>query len=392
MKIKIAKRMSLLEPSSTIAISTKAGELKASGKDVISFSAGEPDFDTPQKIKDAAIRALEEGKTKYTPVGGTPAIKKAIVAKLKRDNNLDYELDEVCVNVGAKHSLFNVFAALIEEGDEVIIPAPYWVTYPELAKYYGGVSVVVQTSADNKFKLTPNELKKAISTKTKALILTSPCNPTGSTYSKQELKELAEVLKGSNVVVISDEIYEKIIYTNEKFTSTASINDDMLSRTITINGLSKCVSMTGWRFGYVACKDKQLIKDITKLQSQSTSNICSITQEASIVGLSSELDADINKMKEAFRARRDLAVSLLNKIDNLNVIAPDGAFYLFVDISKIEKDCFKFCSELLQDKFVALIPGGAFGMSGYFRLSFVASDEDIKEGISRIGDFIANKY
>ena len=281
----LAKRMDTLSESMTIAITTLAKELKASGKDVLSFSAGEPDFGTPQVIKDAAIEALDKGETTYTAVDGTPEVRKAIAQKLKRDNGLDYEAGEIIVSVGAKHSLFNLFQAAIDEGDEVIIPAPFWVTYPEQVKYSNGTPVIVNTTDESEFKITPEQLKAAITPKTKMLILTTPSNPTGSLYTKEELEGLAEVLKDTDVMVVSDEMYEKLVYDGKKFTAAASINEDMLNRTITINGLSKSVSMTGWRFGYLACKDKGLVKAMKKLQSQCTSNINSITQYAAITAL-----------------------------------------------------------------------------------------------------------
>jgi len=388
MKAIFAKRMDKLSPSMTIAISTLAAELKASGKDVLSFSAGEPDFDTPQKIKDSAIEALNSGKTKYTAVAGTVDVKTAIKNKLKKDNNLDYDISDIMVNVGAKHSLFNIFQALIDEGDEVIIPAPYWVTYPELAKYSGGVPIAIDTTDESGFKITPTQLKEAITPKTKILILTSPSNPTGSVYSKSELEALAEILKDTNIWVISDEMYEKLIYDNLEFTATASISDDMFDRTITVNGLSKSVAMTGWRFGYLATPNKELIKAMTKLQSQSTSNINSITQHASIVALDGEVDEDIEMMRVQFEKRRDLACELFNAIDGLSVVKPQGAFYLFVNIKDVDTNSLTFCEQLLKDTGVAVVPGVGFGLDGYFRFSFATDEATIKEGISRIENFV----
>ena len=305
---KLASRMDILSESMTIAISTLARDLKESGKDIISFSAGEPDFDTPQKIKDAAIEALNTAKTKYTAVAGTAEVKSAIVTKLKNENNLTYNSCDIMVNVGAKHSLFNIFQAIIDEGDEVIIPAPYWVTYPELAKYSGGIPVEIQTNDASEFKMTASQLKDAITPKTKMLILTTPSNPTGSVYSKKELQEIAKVLEGTNIWVISDEMYEKLIYDGLEFTATASISDDMYQRTITVNGLSKSVAMTGWRFGYLATPHQELIKAMTKLQSQSTSNINSITQHASITALLGEVNDEIEMMRLEFEKRRNVPV------------------------------------------------------------------------------------
>ncbi len=386
----LTKRINTLSESITIAVSTLAQELKAEGKDILSFSAGEPDFDTPQIIKDAGIKAIQEGFTKYTAVDGIPELKKAVIEKLKRDNGLTYEMNQVIVNNGAKHSLFNLFQATIEEGDEVIIPAPYWVTYPELVKYCGGNPVTIETDDSTGFKITAAQLKAAITPKTKMLILTTPSNPTGAIYSKEELEALAEVLKGTDILVASDEMYEKLTYEGE-FVSTASISEDMFKRTITINGLSKSVAMTGWRFGYMASAESELIKATKKLQSQSTSNICSITQKAAIAGLNGSADADIAMMREEFKKRRDEAVKLFNEIDGLSVLKPDGAFYLFVNIKEVSNDSLTFAKELLESKGVAVVPGVGFGSEGYFRFSFASSLENIREGIKRIAEFVEEK-
>ncbi len=385
-----SSKIQSLSESATIAISTLAKELKAQGKDVLSFSAGEPDFDTPQAIKDEAIKALNEGFTKYTPVAGITELLKAIADKLKRENNLDYEPNEILVSNGAKQSLFNAIQALVEEGDEVIIPVPFWVTYPELVKYSGGVSKFIQTDEKNHFKITPKQLQDALSPKTKMLILTTPSNPTGMLYSKAELEALSEVLKDTKVWVLSDEIYEKLVY-NGSFVSCASINEDMKKRTITINGLSKSVAMTGWRIGYAASKDKKLIKLMNNLQSQCTSNINSITQKASIVALNGMVDKEIEVMRIAFQKRCDLAHAQINAIEGLQVLKPDGAFYLFINIGNLCKgDSMRFCHELLEKEGVALVPGKAFGLEGYVRLSFACSEEQIKQGIERLARFVKN--
>jgi aspartate aminotransferase len=383
----LTNRINSLSASMTIAISTLAAELKAEGKDILSFSAGEPDFDTPQVIKDEAIKAINDGHTKYTAVDGTVAVKKAIQDKLKRENNLEYGLDNITVNVGAKHSLFNLFQAVIQEGDEVIIPAPYWVTYPELTKYSGGNVVEIHTTQENGFKITADELKNAITDKTKMLILTTPSNPTGAVYTKEELENLAKVLEGTNILVASDEMYEKLTY-DVDFVSAAAISEDMYNRTITINGLSKSVAMTGWRFGYMASPKLDLMKAMKKLQSQSTSNINSITQQAAIAGLDGRANADVEMMKKEFIKRRDLAVDMFNKIDGLSVLKPDGAFYLFVNISKVSNDSMKFCSELLEKGLVAVVPGIAFGSEGFFRFSFATDEQSIIDGINRIENFV----
>lgn len=384
-----SQKIQNLSESATIAISTLASELKAKGRDVLSFSAGEPDFDTPQVIKDEAIRALNSGFTKYTPVPGIPELREAIAKKLKRENGLSYTSKQVLVSNGAKQSLFNIFQALINDGDEVIIPAPYWVTYPELVIYSGGKPVFITTDENSNFKITAKQLKNAITPKTKILVLTTPSNPTGMVYTKAELTEIAEVLKDTKIWVVSDEMYEKLVY-GVKFTSAASISEDMMKRTITVNGLSKSVAMTGWRMGYLATTDDKLVKLMDNLQSQCTSNINSITQKASVVALNGDADRDIEMMRQAFEKRRDLACDLINNIGGLSVQKPQGAFYLFINIKGIARfagDSMKFCSELLSEQGVALVPGSAFGMDGYVRLSFACSTEQIIEGIKRIEKF-----
>ncbi|MGE4456280.1 MAG: pyridoxal phosphate-dependent aminotransferase [Arcobacteraceae bacterium] len=387
----LSKRVNVLSESMTIAISTLARDLKASGKDVLSFSAGEPDFDTPQKIKDAAIEALNKGVTKYTAVEGTVECRRAVANKLKRENGLDYAPSDIVINVGAKHSLFNLFQAVIEEGDEVIIPAPYWVTYPELVLYSGGKPIFIETNDASSFKMTAKQLRDAITPKTKMVVITSPSNPTGAVYTKSELEEIAEVLKGTKIIVASDEMYEKLLYDGSTFTATASISKDMYDRTVTINGLSKSVAMTGWRFGYLASCNKELINAINKLQSQSTSNINSITQYAAITALNGDVDTEIESMRVEFEKRRNLACDLLNKIDGLSVVKPSGAFYLFVNIKKVENDSMKFCKELLEEVGVAVVPGLGFGMDGYFRLSFATDEKTIIDGIGRIEKFVKSK-
>ncbi len=386
----LSERIQKLSPSMTIAISTLAKELKAEGKDILSFSAGEPDFDTPEPIKKAAIKALNEGFTKYTPVAGIPELLDAISLKLKRDNNLEYERSQIIVSNGAKQSLFNLTQTLIDDGDEVIIPAPYWVTYPELVKYAGGNPVIINTDDRSGFKITAAQLKAAITPKTKMLILTTPSNPTGSVYSKTELEALASVLMDTNIVVVSDEMYEKLIFGESTFTSVASISDDMYQRTITVNGLSKSVAMTGWRFGYLACSSEKLVSKMNSLQSQSTSNISSITQKAAIVALNGSVDEEIESMRQAFEARAKEAVELFNEIEGVSVNRPDGAFYLFVNIKELTNDSMEFCKELLAEYGVAVVPGLAFGSDGYFRFSFATDIVPIREGIRRISKFCKN--
>ncbi len=386
----LTKRVNSLNESMTIAISTLAGELKAQGKDILAFSAGEPDFNTPDVIKKAGIKAIEDGYTKYTAVPGNPELLEAISKKLKRDNNLEYKPSQIIVSNGAKQSLFNLFQVMIEDGDEVIIPAPYWVTYPELVTYSGGKNVFIQTDDTRNFKITPQQLKEAITDKTKLLILTTPSNPTGALYSKEELEAIGEVLEGTSIKVASDEMYEKLVYDGE-FNAVASISEDMFKRTITINGLSKSVAMTGWRMGYLATPDDSLIKAMKKLQSQSTSNICSITQKASIPALDGSADEDIEMMRKVFKARRDMAVELINDSDKISVIKPDGAFYLFINIKKVTNDSMDFATKLLENKGVAVVPGIGFGSDGYIRFSFATDEESIKEGIKRLKEFVS-KY
>ncbi len=385
----LSKRVEVLSESITIAISTLAKQMRDEGKDILSFSAGEPDFGTPDVIKNAAIEAIKEGNSGYTPVPGIPQVLKAIQTKLKVENNLNYAIDDIITNVGAKHSLFNLFQVLLNEGDEVIIPAPYWVTYPEVVKYSKGTPVFIETTDADEFKITPKQLRDAITKKTKILVLNTPSNPTGSVYSKDELEALAEVLKGTDILVFSDEMYEKIIFDGLKFTSVASISEDMFKRTITINGLSKSVAMTGWRFGYLATPIKEITKAVKKLQSQSTSNINSITQCAAIPALLGEVNSDIEMMRKAFEKRRNIAVKLFNDIDGLSVIKPKGAFYLFVNFKKISNDSVDFCKKLLLEKGVATVPGAGFGCEGYFRFSYATDEESIIKGIERIKSFVS---
>ncbi|MDZ7819934.1 MAG: pyridoxal phosphate-dependent aminotransferase [Aliarcobacter sp.] len=389
--MKIANRMETLSPSVTMAITALARELKAQGKDILSFSAGEPDFDTPEIIKQAAIKAINDGQTKYTAVEGIIATKQAIINKLKKDHGLDYKLDGIVISNGAKHSLFNLFQVLIEKGDEVIIPAPYWVTYPEQVKFSDGVPVFIETDDSTDFKITPEQLKAAITPRTKVLLLNTPSNPTGSVYSKEELLALGEVLKGTDIIVFSDEMYEKIIYNGKKFTAAAEVSEDMFKRTVTINGLSKAVAMTGWRFGYLATPDVALAKALTKLQGQVTSNINTMTQYAAIPALEGDADETIEMMRVEFEKRKNIAVKSFNEIKGLSTIDPDGAFYAFVNIKEVTNDSMKFCADLLEQKGVALVPGLAFGTEGYVRFSFATDLATIQEGIKRIKEFVENK-
>ncbi|MDR3345717.1 MAG: pyridoxal phosphate-dependent aminotransferase [Campylobacteraceae bacterium] len=388
----LSQRVLHLSESITVAISSLAKELKASGKDVLGFSAGEPDFDTPKAVKDAAIIAIESGFSKYTAVAGTNEVLQAVADKLKRDNNVSYKPSDIVVNVGAKHSLFSLFQVLINHGDEAIIPSPYWVTYPEVIGYCGGVSVFLPTDDSTGFKITPKQLKDAITPKTKLFILNNPSNPTGSVYTKKELEGLADVLKGTKVLVVADEIYEKLLFGDATFTSFASLSEDAYQRTITINGLSKSAAMTGWRFGYLATPNKEIAGAVKKLQSQSVSNITSIIQKAAIPALDGTIDKDIEMMRKTFEHRRDLATKEFNAINGISVVNPSGAFYLFVNIKDICSDSMKFCKELLEEAGIAVVPGIGFGMDGYFRFSYATDEKSIEAGIKRIKAFVEKKY
>ncbi|RXJ79682.1 pyridoxal phosphate-dependent aminotransferase [Arcobacter sp. F2176] len=390
--MKIAKRMENLSPSVTMAITALGRELKAQGKDILSFSAGEPDFDTPDIVKQAAIKAIQNGHTKYTAVEGITETKKAIINKLKKDHGLNYTLDEIIISNGAKHSLFNLFQVLIEEGDEVIIPSPYWVTYPEQVKFSDGVPVFIETDDTTSFKVTADQIKEAITPKTKVLLLNTPSNPTGAVYTKEELTAIGKVLEGTDILVLSDEMYEKIIYDGKKFCTAAEVSEDMFQRTITINGLSKAVAMTGWRFGYLATPQKNLVKAMIKLQGQVTSNVNSITQYAAIPALEGEADDTIEIMRKEFEKRRDIAVERFNAIKGITCLKPDGAFYLFINIKELTFDSMKFCSDLLAEKGVAVVPGLAFGTEGYFRFSFATDLDSILKGITRIEEFVNENY
>ncbi|AXH10091.1 aspartate aminotransferase [Malaciobacter halophilus] len=389
--MKIAQRMENLSPSVTMAITALGRELKAQGRDILSFSAGEPDFDTPDVIKNAAIKAIKDGHTKYTAVEGITETKQAIINKLKRDHGLEYSLEHIVISNGAKHSLFNLFQILLDKGDEVIIPAPYWVTYPEQVKFSDGVPVFIETDDSSKFKITATQLKEAITPKTKALVLNMPANPTGAVYSKKELEEIGKVLEGTDILVLSDEMYEKIIYDGGNFTAAAQISQDMFERTITINGLSKAVAMTGWRFGYIATPKIEIVKTMIKLQGQVTSNVNSVTQYAAIPALEGEADENIEAMRKEFEKRRDIAVKAFNSIKGVSCIAPKGAFYLFVNIKEVTNNSIKFCEQLLEEEGVAVVPGLAFGTEGYFRFSFATDLESIEKGIQRIKNFIEKK-
>ena len=387
MTIKINHRIKEVLGSSTLAITAKAKELKAQGKDVVNFAAGEPDFDTPDSIKQAAVRALEEGKTKYTPSTGTPELRKAIAAKFKRDNNLTYDPNQIAVSCGAKHSIYNIIQVLADEGDEVIIPAPYWVSYPEMVKISGALSRIVPTTPKTGFKITAEQLEENTNGHSRIVVLSSPSNPTGMLYSRKELESIAKVCVKHNLWVISDEIYEKLIYTDEPFTSIASLNKDIFDLTFTVNGVSKAYSMTGWRIGYAA-GNPEVMDYVKKFQDHSTSNPTSISQEAALQALSEPEEA-IKKMRDIFKERLALMMSLVDKIPNVSYIKPQGAFYLFCDFSRFG-DCAVVAKRILDEVNVAVIPGDSFGAPGYIRLSFTTSNERISEGITRIAQWAKN--
>ncbi|MDD2524490.1 MAG: pyridoxal phosphate-dependent aminotransferase [Endomicrobiaceae bacterium] len=387
----LSKRVQAIQPSPTLAIDAKAKKLKSQGIDVISFGTGEPDFDTPQNIKDFAIDAINKGFTKYCPVAGTVELKNAIINKFKKENNLDYTADEIIVSCGAKHSLYNIFQAIFNEGDEVIIPAPYWVSYPDMALLAGAKPVIIKTEDKNSFKINPNTISNVVTNKTKALILNSPSNPTGSTYTREELEKIAKVCIDNKLLIISDEIYEKLVYDNFKFYSIAEISPEVKAQTLVVNGVSKAFAMTGWRIGYTA-GPKEIISAMTKIQSQSTSNPTSISLKAATEALNGPQDS-IELMRIEFEKRRNYIVERLNKMGEIECLNPSGAFYVFPNVSKllgkkyngkIINTDMELADYLLDQAKVAVVPGTAFGASGYIRLSYATSMENIQKGLDRI--------
>ena len=390
----VSNSLKRIKPSPTIAVTQKARELKAAGKDVIGLGAGEPDFDTPQNIKAAAIEAINKGDTKYTAVDGTPELKKAIVNKFKRENNLEYSTNEITVGTGGKQVIYNALMATLTKGDEVIIPAPYWVSYPDMVLLAGGNPKIVKCNESDSFKLTPKNLKKVITKKTKWLILNSPSNPTGASYTREEIEALSEVLiKNKNVHILSDDNYEHITYDNFNFFTIAQV-PKLKNRTLTMNGVSKSYAMTGWRIGYAA-GSKEIIKAISKIQSQSTSNPSSISQAAAVEALNGTQDF-IKKRSNAFRERRDFVVNSLNNIKGISCLKPNGAFYVFPSCKKLlgKKNKIKtdseFVEKLLQKANVAVVQGSAFGLDGYFRISYDTSMEKLKIAMERIKTFCEN--
>ncbi|MEK7272144.1 MAG: pyridoxal phosphate-dependent aminotransferase [Nitrospirota bacterium] len=395
--MRLSKKTYSVKPSPTLAIDAKAKSLKASGVDVISFGVGEPDFDTPENIKEAAIKAIRSGFTKYTPVGGTDELKTAIIEKLKKDNGLIYEKNEIIVSCGAKHCLYNIAEALYDVGDEVILPAPYWVSYPDQIVLNGAVPVIVKTEEGNSFKIKPEILEAHLSKKTKALILNSPSNPTGLAYDRKSLEAIAEIAVKHDFYIISDEIYEKLIYDGFEHVSIASLGDEIKQRTLVVNGISKSYAMTGWRIGFAA-GPKDIINAMTNIQSQSTSNPTSISQKAAVEALTGTQDF-ILKMVSEFDKRRKYMVERLNNIKGVSCIKPVGAFYAFPNVSSYYGRSFKgnsikssmdLSAYLLDEAKVAVVPGAAFGDDRYIRLSYATSMENIQKGLDRIENALSN--
>ena len=393
--MKLADRVNKIQPSPTLAIDAKAKALIAQGVDIIGFGAGEPDFGTPENIKQAGKKAIDDGFTKYMPVGGADDLKDAIIAKMKKDHGIEYSRDEISVACGAKHSLYNISQALIQEGDEVIIPAPYWVSYPDQVVLAGGTPVFIETDEASAFKITPAQLEQAITPKTKALILNSPCNPTGTSYSIEEMKALGEVCLKHDFMIISDDIYERLIYDGLVFNNIVQVVPKLKSRVVVVNGVSKTYAMTGWRIGY-ACGPKELISAMTKMQSQSTSNATSVAQKASVEALNGPQDV-VNDMIKQFEKRRTYIVSRLNSMPGVTCFNSTGAFYVFPNFSSFYGKSFNgklidnssdFAAYLLENAKVALVPGIAFGADNYARLSYACSMENIEKGMDRIEEAI----
>jgi aspartate aminotransferase len=384
-----------IEPSITLAITAKAKKMKSEGIDVVGFGAGEPDFNTPEYIQEAAIRAIREGFTKYTPASGILELKEAIVKKFHEDNGLTYSPAQIIISTGAKQCLANVFSSTLNPGDEVIIPVPYWVSYPELVRLADGVPVFVETKEENKFKYTVEALRKSVTDKTKIIIINSPNNPTGTVYTREELEVIADFAKEKNLLILSDEIYEKLIYGNTKHISIASLSKDAYERTIVINGVSKAYSMTGWRIGYAAASES-IIKLMTNIQSHTTSNPNSIAQYAALAALTIK-DSSMDMMVKEFKNRRDYMVDKINSIEDLSCIKPEGAFYVMINISGVFgkrccdteiKDSLIFSEKLLEKEKVAVVPGIGFGLDNYVRVSYATSMENIEKGLNRIENFI----
>lgn len=387
MNLQLSTRVQSIKPSPTLAVTNRAAELRAAGQDIIGLGAGEPDFDTPQHIKDAAIDAITNGFTKYTAVDGTPALKNAIINKFKNDNGLDYQANQILVSCGGKQSFFNLSLALLNPGDEVVIPAPYWVSYPDMVKIAEGVPVVIETNAEARFKITAEQLDAAITDKTKLVVLNSPSNPSGMAYSKAEFAALGEVLrKYPDVIIATDDMYEHILWTEESFSNILTVNPDLYERTIVLNGVSKAYSMTGWRIGYAA-GPQPLIGAMKKIQSQSTSNPTSIAQVAAQAAIDGDQEC-VKDMVKVFKQRHDYMVKALNEIDGIECLEGDGTFYVFPDFSgmqaKLGCATDTDLAEKLLEAGVALVPGSAFGTPGHMRISFATSDENLQKSVERL--------
>lgn len=396
MTIQLSVKINSIKPSPTLAVTNKANELKAKGIDIIGLGAGEPDFDTPAHIREAAINAINTGNNKYTPVSGIPKLRAAIVNKFKRENNIEYTDAQVMVSTGAKQCIYNLAQVILNPEDEVIIPAPYWVSYPDICILTGAKPVIINTGIETRFKITANDLEKAITAKTKMLILNSPSNPTGSSYSKEELISIANVLKKHpNIIILSDDIYEHILWNGSEFINILNVCPELYNQTIVINGVSKAYSMTGWRIGYAAGPEN-VIKAMTKIQGQCTSNACSIAQHAATAALDGGIEC-VQEMVKEFKARHDFVVAELNKIPGVECIESDGTFYAFPKFTKaIENipdinDDIELAEKLLSDAKVAVVPGSAFGAPGYARLSYATSMDNLQKALSRMQDFFA-KY
>ena len=385
---KFSRKISSIEPSATLEITSKAKSMVAAGEDVIILAAGEPDFDTPECIKEAAIKALEKGDTKYTPASGTLSLKKAVCRKLKKDNGLEYAPSQIVVSCGAKHSIYNVLQVLCEDGDEVIIVHPYWLSYPEMVRLGGAQPVTVKTKRENDFKPTADDIRSALTKKTKAIIINSPSNPCGAVYEEKDLREIAEVCLDAGITIISDEIYEKIIFDGKKHFSIAAVSEDAKKATVVVNGVSKSYSMTGWRIGYLAA-EPEIASLVSNLQSQSTSNPCSISQAAAEYALMNDLlEDEMDKNREEYQRRRDSLAALMAGEKKIKPFIPSGAFYMFCDISATGMDSLTFSKRLLEEKKVAVIPGGPFGEDNYIRISFATDPNKIDKGLARIKDWL----
>lgn len=388
---KLSRRVNAIKPSPTLAVSQKAAELKAQGKDVIGLGVGEPDFDTPEFIREAAKQAIDDGHTRYTAVDGIPQLKQAVCDKFKRDNQLDYSPDQILVSAGGKHSIFNLLTAWLDEGDEVIIPAPYWVSYPDMALLVGAKPVVVQATIEQEYKITPDQLRAAISDKTRLLFLNSPSNPTGMAYSKAELAGLAEVLRDfPDILIATDDMYEHILWTEEPFANIVMAAPDLKDRTVILSGVSKAYAMTGWRIGYAA-GPKPIIAAMKKVQSQSTSNPAAVSQHAALAALEGDQSC-IDVMMEEFKKRHDYLVEALHAIPGIQCLPGQGTFYTFPNVSGLMRKAgvatdVELCERLLEEANVALVPGSAFGTEGYFRLSFATSMDVLQEAVRRIREF-----